>query len=86
MPFSKHYIPQHMEAMRSAYYKVCDALLLKDDVDDPMSEVIVNRIVALTMAGEHDPDRLAETVLDDLIDEGAPPPSNQSRRDPSPQA
>jgi hypothetical protein len=85
MLFSKQYIPQHMEAMRSAYYKVCDALLLKGDVDDPMTEVIVDKVVALVKAGEHDADRLAERVLDDLIDDGLPPPIGQPRRDPSPQ-
>jgi hypothetical protein len=85
MPFSKHYIPQHMEAMRSAYYNVCDALLLKGDVDDPLTEVVVNKVIALVKAGEHDADRLAEDVLDDLIADGSPPPIGQPRRDPSPQ-
>jgi len=83
MPFSKHYIPQHIEAMRSAYHKVCDALLLKGDVDDPMTEVIANKIIALVKAGEHDADRLTEIVLDDLMDEGRPTTSSQPH--PSPQ-
>jgi hypothetical protein len=74
-----------VKAMRSAYYKVCDALLLKGDVDDPMTEVIVNKIFALVKGGEHDAERLAEHVLNDLVD-GPPPPSNQTRQDdPSPQ-
>jgi hypothetical protein len=76
MPFSKHYIPQHMEAMRTAFYKVCDALLLNGDVDDPMKEVIVNKIVAFVKVGEHDADRLAEIVLDDLMDDDPPTPDN----------
>jgi hypothetical protein len=34
MPFSKHQIdPTHIEAMRAAFKKVCDTLLLKCDVD-----------------------------------------------------
>jgi hypothetical protein len=71
MPFSKHQIdPSHIEAMRSAFQKACDALLLKCDVDDPMTEIIVNKIVALAKAGEHDANRLAELVLNDLIDDG----------------
>jgi hypothetical protein len=74
-----------MEAMRSAYYKVCDALLLTGDVDDPITEIIVNKIVALVKAGEPDADRLAEHVLNDLIDEGLPPPSGKPRQDRSPQ-
>jgi hypothetical protein len=87
MPFSKHYIiePEYIEAMRAAFYKVCDALLLNGDIDDPMTEVVVNKIVALAKVGEHDADRLAQHVLDDLIDDGLPPPSAEPRQDPSPQ-
>ena len=55
--------PTHIEAMRAAFKKVCDTLLLKCDVDDPMTETIVAKIVALAEAGEHDADRLAELVL-----------------------
>jgi hypothetical protein len=71
MPFSKHCVePERMDAMRAAFYKVCDALLLKGDVEDPITEVIVNKIVALAKTGEHDADRLAELVLNDLVDDG----------------
>ena len=70
MPFTKHHLdPAHIEAMRSAFYKVCDALLLKGDVDDQMTGIIANKIVALAKAGEHDADRLAELVLNDLADD-----------------
>jgi hypothetical protein len=49
MPFSKHQIdPARIEAMRSTFHKVYDALLLKVDVDDPMTEIIVTKIVALS--------------------------------------
>jgi hypothetical protein len=58
MPFSKH-----IEAMRAAFYRVCDALLLKTDRDDPMTETLAE-------AGEHDGKRLAELVLNDLADDG----------------
>jgi hypothetical protein len=34
-----------------------------------MTEIIVNKIVALAKAGEHDANRLAELVLNDLIDD-----------------
>jgi hypothetical protein len=71
MPFSKYDIdPHHIEAMRAAFYRVCDALLLKGEVDDPMTGVIVGKIVALTKAGEYNADRLAEHVLNDLVDDG----------------
>jgi hypothetical protein len=34
MPFSKHQVDsEHIEAMRSAFKKVCDALVLKCGVD-----------------------------------------------------
>ena len=75
----------YRSTMRAAFHKVCDALLLNGDVDDPMTEAVLNKIVALAKAGEHDADRLAELVLNDLIDDGLPPPSDQPRQDPSPQ-
>jgi hypothetical protein len=73
MPFSEHYDVEyeHVEAMRSAFHRVCDALLLRCDVDDPLTEIIVNKIVALAKAGDHDAERLAQKVLDDLADEAA---------------
>jgi hypothetical protein len=72
MPFGKHQIdPAHIEAMRSAFHKVCDALLLRGDADDPMTEIVANKIVALGKAGEYDANRLAARVLDDLADESA---------------
>jgi hypothetical protein len=40
------------------------------DRDDPMTEVIVTKIVELAEAGEHDAHRLAELVLNDLADDG----------------
>jgi hypothetical protein len=73
MPFANHYVePERIEAMRSAFHKVCDALLLKCDVDDPMTEIIVTKIVDLAKAGEHDADQLAELVLNDLADDAPP--------------
>ena len=72
MPFSKHQIdPAHIEAMRSAFHKVSDALQLTCEVDDPMTEIIANKIVAAAKAGEHAPDRLASLVLADLVDKGS---------------
>jgi hypothetical protein len=72
MPFGKHHVdPAQIEAMRSAFHKVCDAMTLRCDGDDPMTEFIVNRIVALAK-GEHDASRLAELVLNDLADDGLP--------------
>jgi hypothetical protein len=71
MPFSKYDIdPQHIETMRAAFHRVCDVLLLKCDRDDPMTEVIADKVFALAKAGEHDADRLVELVLNDLADDG----------------
>ena len=71
MPFSNHLIdPAHIEAMRAAFRNVCDALMLKCDVGDPMTEVIAAKIVALAEAGERDANRLSELVLYDLADDG----------------
>jgi hypothetical protein len=61
----------HMEAMRSAVQKVCEALLLKYDAYDPIKVIIVDKIIALANAGEHDADRLASKVLKELADDAA---------------
>jgi hypothetical protein len=72
MPFSQYHVePAHIEAMRSAFQKVCEVLLLKCDREDPMTEVIVSKIVAAANAGEHDTHRLAVQVLNDLTDDAA---------------
>jgi hypothetical protein len=75
MAFSKHHIdPAHIEVMRSAFHKVCDALSLKGDVDDPMTEIIANKVVAIAKAGEHNASRLVELVLNDLANDGQAAP------------
>jgi hypothetical protein len=54
----------------SAFAQACAALLLKGDVEDPMTEIMVDKIVALEKAGEYDASRLAELILNDLVDDG----------------
>jgi hypothetical protein len=67
MPFSKYVVdPAHIEAMRSAFYRVCDALQLSGGVEDPLTEIIVVKIIDLAKAGEHDPDGLCSRVLVEL--------------------
>jgi hypothetical protein len=39
--------PAHIEAMRTAFHIVCDSLQLECDVGDPMTEIIVTKIIAL---------------------------------------
>jgi hypothetical protein len=71
MPFSKYCIePERIEVMRTAFHQVCDALLLKGDVEDPMTGAVVDKIFALGKAGEYDANRLAELVLDHFADDG----------------
>ena len=54
MPFSKYNIdPEHIEAMRAAFHRVCDILQLNCDADDPMTEIVVMKIVVLAKAGEN---------------------------------
>jgi hypothetical protein len=70
MPFRKHFVePEHMEAMRAAFHRVCDILQLNSDADDPMTEIVVTKIVELEKAGELDPERLCIAVLADLDDD-----------------
>jgi hypothetical protein len=67
MPFSKHHFDSAlMDVMRLAFQKVCDALELKCEVGDPMTEIIVEKIVAWAKAGEHDDKSIAAKVLADL--------------------
>lgn len=69
MPFSSYDIdPERIEAMRAAFYRVCDILQLNGERDDPMTEVVVMKIVALANAGELDAERLCIAVLADLVD------------------
>jgi hypothetical protein len=67
MPFSKYTCePDLIEAMRAAFYRVCDVLQLSYDREDPLTEVVVTKIVELAKAGERDPEILCFTVLSEL--------------------
>ena len=67
MPFSKVMIdPSHLPAMRSAFEKICRALGLRREADDPLTDLVVMFIVGHAQAGELDPDRLCELTLCDL--------------------
>jgi hypothetical protein len=75
MPFSKYDIdPEQIEAMRAAFHRVCGILQLKGDLDDPMTEIVVTKIVELAKTGELDPERLCIAVLADLDDYDAARP------------
>jgi len=64
MPFSKYDVdPAHIEAMRTAFKGVCEVLQLNCGTDDPVTDLVVMKIVATAKAGELDPDRLCNLVL-----------------------
>jgi hypothetical protein len=63
--------PTQMEPMRTAFDEICKCLDLKSDVDDPLTAMIVEKIVARAKAGETDPDRLVRQVLRELRDRPA---------------
>jgi hypothetical protein len=67
MPFSKYTCePDLMEAMRATFYRIRDLLQLSCDRDDPLTEVVITKIVELAKAGERDPAILCSRVLAQL--------------------
>jgi hypothetical protein len=64
MPFGKYDSdPAHIEAMRSAFRKVCGVLQLDCKHGEPATDLIVMKIVEHAKAGELDPDWLCSRVL-----------------------
>ena len=67
MPFSGYAADSDlMEAMRAAFHRICDVLQLARDREDPLTEVVVTKIVELAKTGERDPEKLCFAVLADL--------------------
>ena len=60
MPFSRYNTADSslMEAMGAAFHKVCEELRLNCDREDPLTEVVITKIVELAKAGERDPEIL----------------------------
>jgi hypothetical protein len=84
MPFARYDVdPEMMEAMRAAFYRVCDILLLSGDREDPLTEIVVLKIVELAKAGERDPEILC---IDVLAEFGAPSENATSRAPPETRA
>jgi hypothetical protein len=74
MPFSEYGVDADlMEAMHDAFQRVCDILRLSGDRDDPLTEIVVTKIVGLAKAGERDPEILCIDVLSQLETPRAPP-------------
>jgi hypothetical protein len=57
---------EQIEAMRAAFNRVCEVLELSCDREDPLTEVVVTKIVELAKTGERDPEKLCFTVLTEL--------------------
>jgi hypothetical protein len=69
MPFSRYKADVNsdlMEAARAAFYRVCEVLQLSCDREDPLTEIVVTKIVELAKAGELDPEILCSKVLAEL--------------------
>jgi hypothetical protein len=60
--------PAHIEATRTAFHIVCDSLQLECDVGDPITEIIVTKIIAL---GGRAQCRPTGRVLNDLAKDAA---------------
>jgi hypothetical protein len=67
VPFSKYTVdPAHIEAMRMAFRKVCEALELDCRPEDRVTELIAMRIVEFAKTGVNDADELCSLVLQDF--------------------
>jgi hypothetical protein len=75
MPFRNYVVnPGDIGAMSTTFRMVCDALDLKCDEFDPMTNLVVGKIVELARAGEINPLHLSDRVLLSLsASEKAPP-------------
>jgi hypothetical protein len=58
--------PNNIEAMRAAFQRICDVLQLDCSREDPMTELVVVKIVEIAQAGERDPECLCLDVLAEL--------------------
>jgi hypothetical protein len=65
--------PEHIEAMREAFQRVCDIRQLDCGREDPMTELVM-KIVEIAKAGERDPECLCLDVLAELRKSGRPQP------------
>jgi hypothetical protein len=83
MPFRNYLDSEHIEAMRAAFDRVCDVLRLNGNTEDPLTELVVLRIVELAKAGELDPERLCIGVLAEFQTSRGPPRPTDTSADPA---
>ena len=55
--------------MHDAFQRVCDILQLSCEREDPLTEIVVPKIIELAKAGECDPEVLCIDVLAELQDD-----------------
>ena len=60
--------------MRAAFHLVCDVLQLDCGREDPMTEIVVTKIVELAKVGEIDPEQLRIDTLTALEKPSPPSP------------
>jgi hypothetical protein len=64
VPFRKFILtPEQVEPMRQAFNKLCHALDLNWQPDDPATDLIAEKIVEVAATGELDPDIICAKVL-----------------------
>jgi hypothetical protein len=54
---------EHVEAMRAAFQKACEALQLNGGATDAVTELVAMKIIELATAGEKNSDRLCSQAL-----------------------
>jgi hypothetical protein len=83
VPFRKFSLaPEQVAPMRAAFDKLCKALDLSCEPEDPATDLIAMKIMEVAATGELDPDRICAKVLEQWktapsID-GPPPDRAQS--------
>jgi hypothetical protein len=57
--------PAHIEAMRLAFHRACEALQLRG-TSEAITEIVAAKIIEFAKAGEVDPERLFSKVLSEV--------------------
>ena len=67
MPFRKFDLaPEHVEPLRAAFTKVCEALDLSCEPEDPATDLVAMKIIEVAAQAQFDPDRICALVVAQL--------------------
>ena len=67
LPFRKFNLtPDQIEPMRRAFNKLCETLGLNWQPDDPVTDLIADKIMEVAATGDLDPDSIYAKVLEQL--------------------